>query len=52
MDLERIVQDIIEGKIDTSCCPEIDEIVKRYRRGEVSLDDLKKIIIKKSEEVV
>lgn len=51
MDIDKIVQDIIDGKIGTSCCPEVDEVFKKYKRGEVGLEELREAIIKKWSEI-
>lgn len=50
-DLDKTLQDILDGKIATECCPDFDGVLKRYRAGEVSLDDLRQALVKKQMEV-
>ncbi|MEM1543719.1 MAG: hypothetical protein QW795_03455 [Candidatus Bathyarchaeia archaeon] len=51
-ELEKLVQGIIDGRIGTSCCPEIDEVYQRYKRGEATVEELKQAVFNKWKEAV
>lgn len=51
-DIDQLVSDVLSGKIRTECCPEVDTMVKKFQNGEVSMEDLRNILIQKQSEIV
>jgi hypothetical protein len=52
MNIDQILSDVLDGKIKTDCCPEVNEMVKKFQNGEVSIEDLRNILIQKQAELM
>jgi hypothetical protein len=50
--IDKVVADIVDGKIETSCCPEVSEVLKKFQKGEATIDELKNIVITKQTEIM
>jgi hypothetical protein len=51
-DTKQLLTQIIDGKIDTGCCPEVDETFKRFQKGDATLEELKAMVERKQSEIM
>jgi hypothetical protein len=46
-DTDSIIKEVMEGRIGTSCCPDIEAVFEKYKKGEVTYEFLKDSIDRK-----